>query len=205
VVDIGGTDCSVMAVCSFVKGQIQTTTISLDNKIVSSNIIAAHSSKISCIAVSSDGDLVSTASVKGTLVRVFSVKTGQLLHELRRGSDSANIYSIAFSFDTTKLCVSSEKGTIHVFLLYSTGPTGNRQSIFQNVKYLPKYFSSDWSFAHVNIPSNERCCVSFYPNEPSKIMALTADGGFYVFRVDLDNGGEGDLLLFKNFITMDFV
>ncbi|KAJ2548366.1 Phosphatidylinositol 3,5-bisphosphate-binding protein [Coemansia sp. RSA 1933] len=92
------------------------------------NIIAAHATAISALAVSFDGAMVASASEKGTLIRIFDTLSGRLLHELRRGVDRADIYSIAFSPDGTKLCVSSDKGTVHIFNLEFNQNAGNRPS-----------------------------------------------------------------------------
>jgi WD40 repeat protein len=154
------------------------------------SIIAAHSGQLSCLAMNFDGTKCATASEKGTLIRIFDTATGQLLNELRRGMDRAEIYSIAFNKESTRICVSSDKGTIHIFNLDASvvasaertprGPTygevtpshsstlpgfthsGNRGSSFRFMKdLLPKYFSSEWSFAHATIPSETRCVVGF--------------------------------------------
>ncbi len=55
------------------------------------------------------------APVQGTLIRVFDTATGQALQELRRGADRAEIYSLAFNYNSMWLAVSSDKGTVHVF------------------------------------------------------------------------------------------
>ncbi|KAJ3219706.1 WD repeat domain phosphoinositide-interacting protein 3 [Dinochytrium kinnereticum] len=79
------------------------------------SIIAAHTSGLSCFTVSHSGHLIATASETGTLIRVFEARSGRLVNELRRGLDRAEIYCIAFNVEGTRLCVSSDKGTIHVF------------------------------------------------------------------------------------------
>lgn len=80
-------------------------------------LITAHKTSLSCLALNMDGTRLATASEKGTLIRIFDTATGTPLQELRRGADSAEIYSIAFNFNSAWLAVSSDKGTIHVFKL----------------------------------------------------------------------------------------
>ncbi|KAE8733387.1 Autophagy-related protein 18a [Hibiscus syriacus] len=79
--------------------------------------IKAHSSNITCLALTHDGRVFATASCKGTLTRVFNALDGTLIQEVRRGADRAEIYSLAFSSTARWLAVSSDKGTVHVFSL----------------------------------------------------------------------------------------
>ncbi|CAG8746075.1 28300_t:CDS:2, partial [Racocetra persica] len=152
------------------------------------SIIPAHTGKLSCLSVNADGSKCASASEKGTLIRVFDTATGKLLNELRRGVDRAEIYSIAFNHDSTRLCVSSDKGTVHIFnldVILGNGvnhspnngaayygevvvnntvppPSGNRQSSLSFMKdLLPKYFSSEWSFAHFKVMADCRCICGF--------------------------------------------
>ena len=66
------------------------------------------------------GTLLATASDKGTLIRIFSTEDGSPLQEVRRGSDKAEIYSIAFDKNTHWIACSSDKGTIHIFHVSKT-------------------------------------------------------------------------------------
>ncbi|KAI8370316.1 WD40-repeat-containing domain protein [Radiomyces spectabilis] len=197
------------------------------------SIIAAHSGKLSCLALNYDGTKCATASDKGTLIRVFNTYTGTLLNELRRGMDRAEIYSIAFNQDSTRLVVSSDKGTIHLFNLDPSvvtmcdhkprGPTygevvvyphqspsnfglthsGNRGSSLSFMKeLLPKYFSSEWSFAHAKIVTESRCIVAF-ADQKYTILAICADGSCYKFYFDPRKGGECTRDSFERFLKYD--
>jgi len=79
--------------------------------------VNAHESDIACLQLNHTGSRLATASVKGTLVRIFDTAKGTLLQELRRGSDHTTIWSIAFNPGATMLALTSEKGTCHVFKL----------------------------------------------------------------------------------------
>ncbi|KAI8063468.1 WD40-repeat-containing domain protein [Gongronella butleri] len=197
------------------------------------NIIAAHSGKLSCLALNANGTKCATASDKGTLIRVFNASTGTLLNELRRGMDRAEIFSIAFNQDSTRLVVSSDKGTIHIFNLDPSvvtmvdqkprGPSygevvvvnpalspskfgltlsGNRGSSLSFMKdLLPKYFSSEWSFAHAKILSESQCLVAF--EQKHTILAICADGSCYKFQFDPRKGGECTRESYERFYKFD--
>jgi len=88
---------------------------------------------LAAVALDKTGTKVATASEKGTVIRIFSVPSGESktiylfiyilnwgkrLYEFRRGvARCAVISSLAFSSDATFLTVSSNTQTIHVFKL----------------------------------------------------------------------------------------
>lgn len=79
-------------------------------------IIEAHSSSIAALNFSSTGSLLATASVKGTVIRVFCTKNGQRVIEYRRGiKRNAQIVSLNFSICGNFVSVSSNTETIHIF------------------------------------------------------------------------------------------
>jgi autophagy-related protein 18 len=81
------------------------------------NIIEAHRSPLSCIAMNSEGTILATASDKGTIIRVFGLPSGQKLYQFRRGTYPSTIYSMSFNLSASLLCVSSTSDTVHVFRL----------------------------------------------------------------------------------------
>jgi len=72
--------------------------------------------------------------------------------------------------------------------------------------YLPQAVTEMWEpmrdFAFIKIPKSVGMNTSGGPlrsvvamlNSSPQVMVVTSDGGFYVFSIDLENGGEGVLV-----------
>lgn len=179
--------------------------------------IEAHETSLACFALNYDGKRLATASELGTLIRIFDTETGLRLQEVRRGADRAEIYSICFrvpqklatgdgesSYDSQWLACSSDKGTVHVFHLGATsssrGSGANEDeskseakanptsSLSFMKKLLPKYFSSEWSFAQFRVP-DVKSIVAF-GQEKNSVIVVSADGSFYKALYDPDKPGQ---------------
>lgn len=112
---------NILAIPGLQKGSIH---IELYN-ISKATLIKAHDSDLSQFTLNSDGSKIASASDKGTLIRLWDTSTGELLRELRRGMDKAEIYCIAFSPTSSYLACSSDKGTVHIFSLSSNVEAGS--------------------------------------------------------------------------------
>lgn len=104
-----------LVVPGLTSGQVQI--ISFEDQ--SKKVLRAHASALRQVAISSDGEVLATASKQGTLIRVFSTSSLAQTHEFRRGVDIASIYSIAISPNNRYMATTSDKGTIHIFGLDS--------------------------------------------------------------------------------------
>ncbi|GAP92196.1 putative autophagy-like protein 18 [Rosellinia necatrix] len=256
------------------------------------NVVEAHRSPLSCIALNNDGTLLATASETGTIIRVFSVPGGQKLYQFRRGTYPSTIYSMSFNMASSLLCVSSTSETIHIFRLQQPGPNSNnptspaqapgsprtdrwsrrsqdsgngspttsshdsphsestdtvtsamvtvpaanrkQSGSFSSIlrrssqimgrsvagvvgNYLPQTVTEMWEplrdFAYIKIPKSAasgrqgtstnqqlRSVVAMSSSSP-QVMVVTSDGGFYVFNIDMEQGGEGYLV--KRFSVLD--
>ena len=76
-----------------------------------------HESYIEQIEINYKGDLIATASDKGTIIRVFKTENLNLINEFRRGNMDAKIYSICFDNKNKFIAVASDKQKIHIFSL----------------------------------------------------------------------------------------
>ncbi|KAJ7448411.1 WD40 repeat-like protein [Mycena latifolia] len=79
------------------------------------NVLRAHRSPLALLSLSGNGQLLATASVKGTVIRVFSVPGAEKLYQFRRGARETRIHSLAFNGAGTLLAAGSERGTVHLW------------------------------------------------------------------------------------------
>lgn len=63
---------------------------------------------------------------------------------------------------------------------------------------LPKYFSSEWSFARFHLPETTRCIVAF--GSQNTIVVVGLDGSFYRCSFDPNNGGDMSQLEYVSFL-----
>lgn len=131
------------------------------------NVIEAHNSPLSCIALNDDGTLLATASEKGTIIRVFSIPDAQKLYQFRRGSMPARIYSMSFNSTSTLLSVSSATETVHIFRLgtpdtssrsnsISSGPTSASASHRRSSSRTSEDMSDDFGTSTTDVSTSER-------------------------------------------------
>ena len=170
------------------------------------SLITAHENRLACVATNHSGTLLASASVQGTLLRVWDTRSCACLVELRRGVDRADIHSIAFSPPPpppsasatlspveNMIAVISDKGTIHIFSLAALSPIPgtterNKQSSFANPilgPLLPKYFQSRWGFGKARVPVESK--YEFFKlgwwGEGEGVVVIGRDGGWWKFTV----------------------
>lgn len=157
------------------------------------SVIPAHNNPISQLSLNLEGTKLVTASDKGTIIRVFDTATAQKLMEFRRGHDRAEIYSLSFNSTSSWLCVSSDKGTVHVYGFGNNTAAEaegdkryTRQSSLSFLTSFVPYFGSEWSFTQFRVPESHSICA-FGPN-PNSVIVLCSDGAYYKFVFDLTKG-----------------
>lgn len=118
------------------------------------SVVQMHQHKIHNICIDPSGLYIATASINGTLIRIYDIKNQSICKELRRGSDPLDIIQLSFSNNLSYLVCTSIRGSIHVF---NTGINRNidiNNSGF-NIgiikSFLPSYFSCEWSFVQLLI------------------------------------------------------
>lgn len=86
--------------------------------------LVCHQSRIVLACTSARGDLLATASEKGTVIRVARVHDGTRLIECRRGTMGTHIYSLCFDPALRFLLCTSASNTVHVFRLDADAASG---------------------------------------------------------------------------------
>jgi hypothetical protein len=76
---------------------------------------SAHKSRLACLQMNSSGTLIASASVTGTIIRVFGTKSSSKLYEFRRGLQCVEISSLLFCPLDSLLLAGSSSGTVHIF------------------------------------------------------------------------------------------
>ncbi|KAK6047947.1 hypothetical protein COOONC_14545 [Cooperia oncophora] len=137
------------------------------------NTFTAHDGPLACLKFNADGSMIATASIKGTVIRVYSVPQGTRLFEFRRG----------MSREST---AESSSG----WLGYLTQAASN---------YLPtqvnELMTVERSFATAILPGSDKKNVAAMPTIKGQphLLVATTDGFLYCYRI-LSSGGECDLV-----------
>jgi WD40 repeat protein len=193
-------NANVIATLGMEKGTIRIENYELNK----THIINAHESEIGFMNLTDNGKYLATTSIVGTIIRIWDTYSGEKIQELRRGTERAIIYSLAFSKNNQFLACSSDSETIHIFKLQNDNKNYNEISNFpeqenkknkvKNLKsslslfkgYLPTYFSSEWSFIQYKI-NYPKSFVAFDKND-NKLLVITNNGHFYKLNIVFENG-----------------
>ena len=138
---------------------IHLPTAAVKSPVFRSPIILAHTHPLSTLTCTADGSFLTTTSERGTLLRVWDTTRGNLIKELRRGVDRAEMWGVQFEdrgMTGTRIVGWSDKGTIHIWgsaenpQVKTSGPTLTKL-LSRNLP-LPRYFSSAASVAQYRLP-----------------------------------------------------
>uniref|UniRef100_A0A1A7Y776 WD repeat domain, phosphoinositide interacting 1 n=1 Tax=Iconisemion striatum TaxID=60296 RepID=A0A1A7Y776_9TELE len=170
-------------------------------------LIQAHDSPLAALTFNASGSKLTSASEKGTVIRVFSIPEGQRLFEFRRGMKRyVSISSLSFSADAQFLCASSNTETVHIFKLEQNSPSQDEESptwsayvgkMFTAAStYLPTHVSDimnqDRAFATVrlNMFGLKNICALATIQKLPRLLVASSEGLLYIYNVDPQDGGE---------------
>ncbi|XP_054723875.1 WD repeat domain phosphoinositide-interacting protein 2-like [Uloborus diversus] len=196
--------------CSCTNGHVQ---IFDATKKKPNTTIPAHASPLAALTFDDSGQKLATASVKGTVIRIFSLETDRILFEFRRGVKRyAEIYCLSFDINSQFLCASSNTETVHIFKLSAeeTVEPYDEESeswmdkigkvLTVSAQYLPAQmsdvFTQQRSFAYVHLPfcgQKTVCAISVIKNQPY-VMVASLEGILYIYELNTEVGGACQLV-----------
>uniref|UniRef100_A0A8C3IXJ1 WD repeat domain 45B n=2 Tax=Archelosauria TaxID=1329799 RepID=A0A8C3IXJ1_CHRPI len=115
---------------------------------------------------------------------------------------------IALNLQGTRIATASEKGTLirifdtssgHLIQELRRGSQAANIYCLASASFLPKYFSSKWSFSKFQVPSGSPCICAF-GTEPNAVIAICADGSYYKFL--FNQKGECSRDVYAQFLEM---
>nr|CCA25003.1 conserved hypothetical protein [Albugo laibachii Nc14] len=150
----------------------------------------ADRAEIYSICFSPNCQLLACSSDKGT-VHIFALSEATAGTSILSGdtsSPSSPSLSGGQRFSNSTARTGEEEGT------------ENSKSSFSFMRgFLPKYFSSEWSFAQFRVPETRTICT--FGTEKNTIIVVGADGSFY--KAIFDTNGECQNTSYSKFIQSD--
>lgn len=144
--------------------------------------VKAHLKTLRVLRLNREGNLLATASEGGTTIRVFDTKTGEKVANFSRGASEAVINNISWSRDSKLLCVSSSRGTTHIFRIGN----GVHSSVFGYVsETLGNYASSEASYSSTRFLHPKG--ISLFCGD--KMKHFSSDG----YVTDFDRSEQGKI------------
>lgn len=169
----------------------------------------ADKAEIYCIAFNPETTMVATTSDKGTC-HIFKLGAGA-----DASADESKTASTAAAAAATTTTAAAGAGAAGAGRAGAAGAgagaadagaaeakaaASNPRSSFSFMKgLLPKYFSSEWSFAQFRVPDTRTICA--FGTDPNTILVVGADGSFS--RANFEGGGEAKRVSFSRFIKED--
>jgi len=188
-------------------------------------VIPAHEGQLAALQFSRTNTRIATASLKGTVIRVFDTRDGTKLYELRRGlKRTASIFSLSFSPCGTFLACSSNTETVHVFKLdersdpgepgtYGSPPSDEgwygyiNSVVSASAGYLPSQvtdtFTQGRAFATVHLTRTgaRTICSLAVIRKSLRLVVCDATGWVGLYSLDQEEGGDCSLI--RQFLLID--
>jgi WD40 repeat protein len=167
--------------------------------------IKAHKSPILKLSLSDKGDRLATCSCKGTIIRIFSLPTGEKICTFKRGIKPSFIFSLNFSKDGDKLLLSCDDGTIHLFdieeeiekMKNEEYPKGFGKVMYRSLatiasKIIPSEYEDVFGIHEADIHYNGEDVkisniVGFCGEKIKEAFCFAADGNYIKFNIDYIN------------------
>lgn len=189
--------------------------------------IDAHEKLIGNITLTIKGDLMASATEMGTIIRIFDTDNGELVQEVRRGKEKAQIKCICFDPNYKFIAASSNRGTVHIWSLSTamknlkkknidseeekdnknefgekqeqeeTKNIENKRSI---LKVLPTIMGGEFfnsEWSFAQVRIKEQKSICTFGND-NDIIIVCSNGKYYKAKIPLEKGGECQIVQEEN-------
>jgi len=204
--------------------------IKIKNYEKSSNISAnAHEKTIGIIVLTVNGDLMASATEMGTIIRIFNTDNGNMVQEVRRGKEKAQIKCICFEPNNKFIAATSNRGTVHIWSLSTAFKNfkkevkdfetekgqidelraktenpekksiENKRSIF-NV--LPNFLGGEFfnsEWSFAQVRIKEQKSICTFGSD-NTIIIVCSNGKYYKAKIPIENGGECEIIQEENIL-----
>ena len=201
--------------------------INIKNYYKKQNIsIDAHEKIIGNIILTNEGNLMASATEMGTIIRIFETNNGNLIQEVRRGKEKAQINCICFDKNNKFIAASSNRGTVHIWSLSTamknlkkicmteegfenkkefgekqeheeTKNIENKKSI---LNVLPNILGGEFfnsEWSFAQVRIKESKSILTFGNDMS-IIIVCSNGKYYKAKIPLEKGGECQIIQEEN-------
>jgi len=157
----------------------------------------AHEGALRSICLTADGSKLATASVKGTVIRVWDVQSAVCLQEFRRGVERATITCMTWNWDYSFLSCTSDKGTAHIFQTKDTGKEEKKneessltQMLFSTVRKSVEGDAKKSVCQVRGVPHPQACAFVADANNLLAVAGWDADGNGVLLLSEFSPGEE---------------
>ena len=147
-----------------------------------------------CITFHPFSNFIACSSDQGT-IHIFALdpKTSGV------GNNASVAQDLGFNGNAMKQSLSPRESNNNSYDGSSSGDTNQKSTLSFMKGMLPKYFSSEWSFAQFRIPATRTICA--FGNEANTLIIIGADGSFY--KVAFGKGVECEKKFFAYFVKTE--
>jgi len=215
-------DNTIIAYPDKKKGKIKIKNYEKSNNI----LIDAHEKTIGNLVINLTGDLLASATEMGTIIRIFEINTGNLVQEVRRGKEKAQIRCICFEQNNKFIAASSSRGTVHIWSLSTASKNlkkkhsevidnknnnefGEKQEdeevkTIENKKsflnVLPNILGGEFfnsEWSFAQVRIKEPKSICTFGND-NTIIIVCSNGKYYKAKIPLEKGGDCQIIQEEN-------
>jgi WD40 repeat protein len=191
--------------------------------------VNAHEKTIGIIVLTINGDLMASATEMGTIIRIFDTDNGNMVQEVRRGKEKAQIKCICFEQNNKFIAATSNRGTVHIWSLSTalknfkkeikdietekplneelrakteneeTKSIENKRSIF-NV--LPNFLGGEFfnsEWSFAQVRIKEQKSICTFGSD-NTIIIVCSNGKYCKAKIPIENGGECEIIQEENIL-----